>query len=97
MSWNYRIFEKVDLTKPEVNKYYQIHEVYYNSEGNICAVDPKPAFPHGVDRVSDLLGSVENMMKAFHHPVLRMEELQFDAWDHEQEEGETEEGDDSDE
>ena len=69
MSWNYRILAEVvgDLTM------YYIAEVYYDKEGNPKNWSGRDFNPiSDWDDLDDLRGTVEQVAKALHEPVLRI-------------------------
>jgi len=59
MSWNYRIVRHDDH-----GGWYAIHEVYYNSKGQICLISVDPDGPTG-DTMQDLVADFRLQKEAF--------------------------------
>lgn len=71
MSWNYRAIEK----EYKGEKYYEIHEVYYNDNGTIYAMSENPDVPYG-ETLDDLKWSLQHMIDDIgKHEVLNEKEL----------------------
>ena len=66
--WNYRILEK----KNEYHTYYEIHEVYYDKDGNIIAWTENPVDLY-LESISDLKFLMKRFKKAAKKPILRIE------------------------
>ena len=65
MSWNYRVIEHED----EDVKFYQIHEVYYDKDGNPESMTEDASLPFG-DNVEELNHTLIYMISALTKPVL---------------------------
>ena len=72
MIWNYRVIEH--------DRFFAIHEVYYNDKGNITAISEDPMHPHG-ENLKELKGDIEYFLQAFNSPVLKKEEIKFAPMD----------------
>lgn len=70
--WNYRIIktEKDDLC------YYAIHEVYYNSDGQIVASTVDPVFPGG-STVEELREDLRLYLLALDAPIINKSEIVY--------------------
>lgn len=81
MTWNYRIIKKVDAdTKPEGAGYY-VHEVHYNSHGEIEAMTEEPSSPFG-ETLEEFMSDLENMLKdAKNQSVLEADKIKFTSRD----------------
>lgn len=66
--WNYRVIESEEV--------FCIHEVYYNSKGEITAFSEDPITPLG-DTLDELKGDLEYYLQALDRPVLKKEEIVF--------------------
>lgn len=71
MSWNYRIFKK-NLAGHDV---YEIHEVYYNSDGSIKGWTENSIIPTG-ETSEELKQDFSKQLLAFESPILDYEDIQ---------------------
>lgn len=69
--WNYRIVESVGSTG---DKYYSVHEIYYDKSNEIVSWYVEPMFPTG-ETVSELTKDVELMLEAMTKPPIKKEYL----------------------
>ena len=69
MTWNYRVVKQTHDTHAGDEILFQIHEVYYDDDGNITAMtkDPVPLTSEGVEGLKEVLGQV---LGAFDKPIL---------------------------
>ena len=67
MSWNYRVVKKAD----RLGNYFEIHEVYYDDNGNPNGWTEDAIKPYGVD-LDDLRWVLEHMVTALDKPVLEI-------------------------
>ena len=81
MSWNYRVIEKDGFLPRELQTYknkkvtfYEIHEVYYDNEGNISMFSADPISPYG-DDLDDLAKDLEKIKEALKKPVLKYSDI----------------------
>lgn len=65
MSWNYRVVRHVDKGE----RWYAIHEVYYNDKALIYAISKDPVYPHGTSP-SELRKDMALMQKALDRPPI---------------------------
>tara|TARA_R110002074_G_scaffold318561_1_gene488915 strand:- start:771 stop:1058 length:288 start_codon:yes stop_codon:yes gene_type:complete len=65
--WNYRVIRHVDTKSDEV--YYQIHEVYYDTNKNPESMTENGIAPYG-ENTEELSHSMIHMMSALTEPVL---------------------------
>lgn len=71
MGWNHRVVRHVNpspLDKDE-EYYYQVHEVYYNSDGEVTMMTKEGVSPYG-NNIEDLTEILEWMTKALTKPIL---------------------------
>jgi len=73
MFWNHRVFEKTDFSG---EKYFEIHEVYYNDDHTIHAMTSHAVSPIGIS-LDDLQKGLEYMLKSLKDPILKEEEINF--------------------
>ena len=66
MSWNYRIL----VTKKNGYKHYNIHRVYYGSDGEIQYWSEEPTYPSNPVSVANLICDLRLMCDAHNKPVL---------------------------
>jgi hypothetical protein len=66
--WNYRVIEHEEM--------FYIHEVYYNSKGEITSISEDPMYPCG-ENIDELRSDMEHFLQAFSRPVLKKEEIRF--------------------
>jgi hypothetical protein len=74
--WNYRVIESEDV--------FRIHEVCYNSKGQITSFSEDPITPLG-ETMEELRGDLEYYMQALDRPVLKKEEIVFAEMDDKEE------------
>lgn len=72
MHWNHRVFEKTDYFG---EKYFEIHEVYYNDDGTINGFTVNPIAPMGIS-VDDLKWALAHMIKCLDNPILRENDIE---------------------
>lgn len=65
--WNYRVIKKSDISTGEET--YQVHEVYYNSDGSIDCWTQHAVEPIAVSEVQ-LSEDIRLFLRAFRFPVL---------------------------
>lgn len=70
MNWNYRIFKK-KLAGQDV---YEIHEVYYNSDGSIKGWTENPIIPTG-ETPEELKQDFSRQLLAFESSILEYDRL----------------------
>lgn len=70
MSWNYRACHRPSVP----GSGYQIHEIYYDDEGNIEFYTKNPISPHG-DIVDELYADLTMMMDALDFAPIDLDEL----------------------
>jgi hypothetical protein len=73
MSWNYRVIEHEEEDSNDVtlgDSYVQIHEVYYNDEGDPLWMTQEACAPFG-DNDIELAAGLLMMQKALEKPVLK--------------------------
>jgi hypothetical protein len=63
MRWNYRIMTL------DGGKTFEIHEVYYTSDGKLSSYTENATSPTG-DSITELMGDLTYMMEAFNKPIL---------------------------
>ncbi|MBI5181481.1 MAG: hypothetical protein HZA06_01050 [Nitrospirae bacterium] len=68
MIWNYRVIEH--------DRFFAIHEVYYNDKGDITAISEDPMHPQG-EALEELKNDMEYFLQAFNRPVLKKDEVKF--------------------
>lgn len=67
MSWNFRVIKK----KTNDEEYYEIHEVYYNKNGEIDYRSVEPISPFGHTK-AELADSLLKMTACLKKPVLEI-------------------------
>jgi len=72
MVWNYRVIEH--------KRVFYIHEVYYNDNGDICAISEEPMHPHGTS-LEELRRDAEHFLLAFNKPALKKAKIKFELMD----------------
>ena len=72
MVWNYRVIEH--------DRFFAIHEVYYNDKGDITAISEDPMHPQG-ETLKELKNDMKYFLQAFNRPVLKKEEIKFAPMD----------------
>ena len=70
MTWNYRIVRH-RLSQPN-EFHYQVHEVYYDGDGNVELISEFSVSPYG-ESVVDLISDYAKMAEAFKKPVIDYE------------------------
>lgn len=79
MTWNYRIIKRTDSQTGKVG--YHLHEVYYNSRGEIQGMTETPDSPFG-ETLEEFVHDLENMLKdAKSQSVLEWEKIKFAPMD----------------
>jgi hypothetical protein len=68
MSWNHRVVRHTEGKE----KWYAIHEVYYNEKGQIHAMTSEPVLPAGSSML-ELRKDFELMMSALEQPPIKYE------------------------
>ncbi|MBI5103130.1 MAG: hypothetical protein HZB33_15045 [Nitrospirae bacterium] len=74
--WNYRVIENEEV--------FRIHEVYYNSKGEITGFSENPITPLG-ETLDELRGDLEYYIQALGRPVLKIEDIVFMPMDEKEE------------
>ena len=69
MSWNHRVMKMKD----EEDDYYQIHEVFYDKEGNVESYT-KNGVTVGGNNIEEVRWVLQEMLAALDKPVLDYEE-----------------------
>ena len=69
MTWNYRVLK----SKDGGDDWYQIHEVYYDKEGNINGWAERGAIVCG-NTLSELRSSLEMMLKSLDKEIINNDE-----------------------
>jgi len=72
MVWNYRVIEH--------DRFFAIHEVYYNDKGDITAISEDPMHPQG-ETLKELKNDMKYFLQAFNRPVLKKDEIKFAPMD----------------
>jgi hypothetical protein len=72
MTWNYRVVIRQDPDDP--SEQFGIHEVYYDSSGQIEAWTEEPCTPFG-ESLAELAADIEHMGQALSKPPLKESEL----------------------
>ena len=81
MSWNYRVVEKSITYKVDCSDItydtttYEIHEVYYDKDGNITMWSAEAITPYGEGHIKDLEVDIKFMLEACSKPVLKESDL----------------------
>ena len=81
MSWNYRVVEKNITDKVDCSDItydttvYEIHEVYYDRDGNITMWSSEAISPYGEGDIKDLECDIKRMLEAFSKPALKESDL----------------------
>lgn len=69
-TWNHRVVRRVyEYAGNQTEELFQIHEVYYNSAGEITGMTENPVAPIGND-LEELKRNTEDFLKALSKPVL---------------------------
>jgi len=69
MHWNYRI-----IRKNKEHTFYEIHEVYYDPNGNIQGMTENPIIPTG-ETLDELKKDFSKQFDAFKHPILDYDDI----------------------
>lgn len=72
MIWNYRVIEH--------DRFFAIHEVYYNDKGDITAISEDPMEPSG-QTLEELKGDLEYFLQALNKLVLKKNKIKFAPMD----------------
>lgn len=72
MIWNYRVIEH--------DRFFAIHEVYYNDKGDITAISEDPMEPSG-QTLEELKGDLEYFLQVLNKPVLKKNKIKFAPMD----------------
>ena len=72
MTWNYRVVSRQD--RDDLSEQFGIHEVYYDSSGQIEAWTEEPCTPFG-ESLAELTADMELMGQALSKPPLKEPEL----------------------
>ena len=70
MSWNYRVMKK----KIRGEDVFEIHEVYYTTEGKVKAWTENPIIPYG-ETMEELKEDILMQSRALEKPVLDYDQL----------------------
>lgn len=79
--WNYRVVEKnitnkIDCSDTEYDTtVYEVHEVYYDEDGNITMWSEDSISPYGEGCLKDLEVDIKFMFEACSKPILRESDL----------------------
>lgn len=68
MIWNYRVIEH--------DRFFAIHEVYYNDKGEITAISEDPIAPSG-ESLKELKSDLKYYLQAMNRPILKKEGIEF--------------------
>ena len=79
MSWNHRVWHSVVCSEDV----FQIHETYYNDNGEICACTEGAIVPHG-SSLGELEDNLIRMLEATGQPVLETEGFAFAQWSYDE-------------
>jgi len=80
--WNNRVVRTTHVSpNPDVSPCveFAIHEVYYNDDGNICAITENPKSATG-ESVEELKETLQRMLSACDKDILINEELVYSEW-----------------
>lgn len=69
MSWQYRVIKTKKIWNDYTEDHYQIHEVYYNSDGSIDTWSVDPCTPFG-ETAAELNDDLNMFIRATVLPVL---------------------------
>lgn len=76
MSWNHRVVRRTyPNTHMDDSILYEIHEVYYNSDGSINGITEEP-IKIREETVDDLRKTVERLTKCLESPIIDYDTLQ---------------------
>lgn len=81
MSWNYRVVEKNISDKVDCSDItydttiYEIHEIYYDKDGNIIMWSEEAVSPYGKGHIKDLEVDIKFMFEACSKPTLKESDL----------------------
>ena len=81
MTWNYRLMVQPDGSR---GMWFEIHEVYYDEEGEPYSYTTNPADVSGND-INDIIFALNEMKKVLNTPTLWMgdkfpKEFDYDEW-----------------
>ncbi len=71
-TWNHRVVKKI--CPKDKSAYYEIHEVFYSSNGSIDSWTEKPMSPFG-ESVSELREQIRYFLQAFRLPILEEKKI----------------------
>ena len=81
MSWNFRYCKKTNEYAPgEVEVTYEIHEVYYNSDGDVCGITEQPCTMYGESK-EELVSLIARFNEALDKEPLDIDTLKYADWD----------------
>ena len=72
-TWNYRV---VKSTNEHGETWYQVHEAFYNDNGDLALITKDPVSPAG-ESLEELKLDLERMIEDSQHPVLEAGKIQF--------------------
>ena len=72
-SWNYRVIKS---TNDIGETCYQIHEAFYNENGELALITENPVSPAG-EPLDELKRDLEMMIEDLKHPVLEAGKIEF--------------------
>ena len=79
--WNYRVVEKNTTNKIDCSEMeygitvYEVHEVYYDEDGNITMWSEDSISPYGEGCLKDLEVDIKFMLDACSKPILKESDL----------------------
>ena len=79
--WNYRVVEKNTTNKIDCSNIeyettvYEVHEVYYDEDGNITMWSVESISPYGEGCIKDLEVDIKFMLEACSKPILKESDL----------------------
>lgn len=77
MSWNYRVISSPYPSEDhEISRTFEVHEVYYDDNGDIHGVTEKCVSPYG-ETEEEIRADMVHFQEAFNKPILRMEDIEF--------------------
>lgn len=79
--WNYRVIRKPYDYKDLVFEEYNVHEVFYDDNGNIESWTTEPISPYG-DTLEELKNTLEKMLEALEKPILQEDETNGILYDY---------------
>lgn len=81
MNWNYRVVEKNISDKVDCSDItydittYEIHEIYYDKDGNIIMWSEEAISPYGEGYIKNLEVDIKFMLEACSKPTLKESDL----------------------